>query len=180
MRESDGLSNLRKVSERILKSSLDHSIIQLIASRASDEDLAPSYVRLYQDGTQAEQQANSQNILLPLPSSTRTVAIVDRTADLTKAAQSIAAARFAFGGNSPYAPDLILVNEFIKSQFIRLLMQAAIDQLTMRMPVNGEKISAARHKKTKDLIAAEVESKRATSLSSIGEGSMLHIEKRYQ
>lgn len=33
------------------------------------------------------------------------------------AARTIIAARFGFGGTSPYAPDLVLVNEFVKKDF---------------------------------------------------------------
>ncbi|KAK1971292.1 hypothetical protein LY78DRAFT_651961 [Colletotrichum sublineola] len=47
----------------------------------------------------------------------RTVAIVDRTADIEAAAKAITAARFGFSGQSPYAPDLVLVNEFVKKDF---------------------------------------------------------------
>ncbi|KAK6075440.1 putative aldehyde dehydrogenase [Seiridium cupressi] len=54
-----------------------------------------------------------------LPSSTmRTIAIVDRGADVQLAAKSVLNARFSFGGTSPYAPDLVLVNEFVKQEFI--------------------------------------------------------------
>lgn len=45
------------------------------------------------------------------------MAVVDRTADVDLAARAIAAARFGFGGTSPYAPDLVLVNEFVKRDF---------------------------------------------------------------
>lgn len=45
------------------------------------------------------------------------VAIVDRSADIESAAKAIATARFSFGGTSPYAPDLVLVNEFVKKEF---------------------------------------------------------------
>lgn len=47
----------------------------------------------------------------------RCVAIVDRSADIEAAAKAITAARFSFGGYSPYAPDLVLVNEFVKKEF---------------------------------------------------------------
>lgn len=47
----------------------------------------------------------------------RCVAIVDRSADIDAAAKAITTARFSFGGYSPYAPDLVLVNEFIKKDF---------------------------------------------------------------
>jgi aldehyde dehydrogenase (NAD+) len=48
----------------------------------------------------------------------KVVAVVDRTADLASAAEQLVAARFAFGGTSPYAPDLVLVNEFAKRDFL--------------------------------------------------------------
>ncbi|GKT85121.1 LOW QUALITY PROTEIN: aldehyde dehydrogenase [Colletotrichum tofieldiae] len=64
---------------------------------------------------------------LPIPSAranhlvsanaARAVAIVDRTADVEAAAKAITAARFGFGGQSPYAPDLVLVNEYVKKDF---------------------------------------------------------------
>lgn len=51
------------------------------------------------------------------PANARCVAIVDRSADVDEAAKAITAARFSFGGSSPYAPDLVLVNEFVKKAF---------------------------------------------------------------
>ncbi|KAG8159435.1 hypothetical protein KVR01_011096 [Diaporthe batatas] len=50
-------------------------------------------------------------------SQARCVAIVDRSADIDDAARAITTARFSFGGTSPYAPDLVLVNEFVKRDF---------------------------------------------------------------
>lgn len=47
----------------------------------------------------------------------RCVAVVDRSADIDAAAKAITTARFSFGGYSPYAPDLVLVNEFVKEEF---------------------------------------------------------------
>lgn len=57
----------------------------------------------------------SQNIASPTKA--RCVAIVDRSADVDEAARAITTARFGFGGSSPYAPDLVLVNEFVKKEF---------------------------------------------------------------
>ena len=54
------------------------------------------------------------------------VAIVDRTADLSAAAKDLVTARFAFGGASPYAPDLVLINEFKKEEFMQLVLQHSI------------------------------------------------------
>ncbi|KAF7528392.1 hypothetical protein G7054_g10160 [Neopestalotiopsis clavispora] len=47
-----------------------------------------------------------------------TVAIVDRTANVEQAANEICRARFRFKGRSPYAPDVILVNEWVRDEFV--------------------------------------------------------------
>lgn len=46
------------------------------------------------------------------------VAVVDRTANLSEAAQAVAEASFGFGGKSAYAPQLVLVNEFVAEPFL--------------------------------------------------------------
>ncbi|KAF2113758.1 Aldehyde/histidinol dehydrogenase [Lophiotrema nucula] len=56
----------------------------------------------------------------------RVIAVVDRSADLSAAAESLVNARFAFAGTSSYAPDLILVNEFVKKEFLELVLRHAI------------------------------------------------------
>lgn len=62
------------------------------------------------------EHAPSQTYLASSANS-RCVAIVDRSADIDTAAKAITTARFSFGGRSPYAPDLVLVNEFVKQEF---------------------------------------------------------------
>ncbi|KUI56751.1 Aldehyde dehydrogenase, dimeric NADP-preferring [Cytospora mali] len=54
---------------------------------------------------------------LTSPTNARCVAVVDRSANVDEAAKAITVARFSFGGQSPYAPDLVLVNEFVKTNF---------------------------------------------------------------
>ncbi|KAL3422098.1 Aldehyde dehydrogenase family 3 member B1 [Phlyctema vagabunda] len=49
--------------------------------------------------------------------SSRTVALIDRSADLDQAAKSIVAARLFSNGASPYAPYLVLVNDFVSEAF---------------------------------------------------------------
>jgi aldehyde dehydrogenase (NAD+) len=61
---------------------------------------------------------------------TKVIAVVDRTADLALAAEQLVAARFAFGGTSPYAPDLILVNEFVKKEFLEHALKQSIRYLS--------------------------------------------------
>ncbi|TKA68423.1 hypothetical protein B0A49_08385 [Cryomyces minteri] len=57
------------------------------------------------------------------PSSLRAVAVVDRTAHVDEAARDIVSARFSRRGSSPYAPDTVLVNEFVLESFLACLLQ---------------------------------------------------------
>lgn len=52
------------------------------------------------------------------PASSSVVAVVDRTADLSLAARELVQARSLFAGRSPYAPDVVLVNEFVAKDFL--------------------------------------------------------------
>ena len=52
-----------------------------------------------------------------------TAAVVDRTADLDEAARALVHARFSFRGRSPYAPDFVLVNEFVKKDLLQALIK---------------------------------------------------------
>lgn len=59
----------------------------------------------------------------------KVIAIVDRTADLVSAAEQLVTACFAFGGSSPYAPDLVFVNEYVKKDFLEHILRFAIPYL---------------------------------------------------
>lgn len=73
---------------------------------------------------QADLDGHKSGVLHPeqLP---YTIAVVDRTADVTKAAQALCTASFSFKGKSPYSPDLVIVNEWIMEAFL----QACIREL---------------------------------------------------
>ncbi|KAJ5377417.1 aldehyde dehydrogenase PutA [Penicillium cataractarum] len=53
----------------------------------------------------------------------RVVAVVDHTADVVQAANKLMSVRFAFGGTSPYAPDLVMVHEAILTRFLEAAVQ---------------------------------------------------------
>lgn len=69
---------------------------------------------------QTDEEANPTewSQILSSPVAAGAVAVVDRTADVQKAAQAIAEASFGFGGKSAYAPQLVLVNEFVAEPFL--------------------------------------------------------------
>ena len=56
--------------------------------------------------------------VLSAPSTSGSVAIVDRTANVDEAAQAVACANFSFSGKSAYAPRIVLVNEFVVEKFL--------------------------------------------------------------
>ena len=83
----------------------------------------------------------------------KVVAVVDRTANLATAAEHLVAARFAFGGTSPYAPDVVLVNEFVKGEFLELALKYAIPFLAssegMNQKGSSQPATASAQKGTK-------------------------------
>jgi len=54
----------------------------------------------------------------------KVVAVVDRTANVPCAASAVGLSRTSFKGKSSYAPDIVLVNEFVVTDFIFHLVQA--------------------------------------------------------
>jgi acyl-CoA reductase-like NAD-dependent aldehyde dehydrogenase len=98
--------------------------------------------------------ASSQNLAKDLISSStnRVIAFVDRTADIQAAAKAITTARFSFGGTSPYAPDLVLVNEFVKEAFFEACSKYATSAFAKESSVKkvSGNLSEATRKVVKD------------------------------
>ncbi|EKV04280.1 PutA family dehydrogenase, putative [Penicillium digitatum] len=118
----NSLRALPVLIKKLLESSLDRSIIAFVPTPAKDEDLGPQHMRLQQDDH--------------LPG--KVVAVVDRTANINKAAEALVAAGFSFGGQSPYAPDLVLVNEYIKEPFLMALVQASVSFSPSASAIEGD------------------------------------------
>ncbi|GAB1737206.1 hypothetical protein NU219Hw_g1138t1 [Hortaea werneckii] len=112
-------NNLRTLSSllrEILSSCLDSDTFAIASEPIQDKALLESALVVRQTGI--EQGIN----LLSSPAKSTTVAVVDRTADISLAARELVAATFAFGGRSPYAPDYVLVNEFVKRAFLQAVV----------------------------------------------------------
>ncbi|KAH8726891.1 Aldehyde/histidinol dehydrogenase [Phaeosphaeriaceae sp. PMI808] len=120
-------SNLRAIPSllrKLLPQAIEADTFAILSTAPSSESLT-SCLQVLQE-TQSERPTHSQ---LASPK-TKVIAVVDRTADLSLAAEQLVAARFAFGGTSPYAPDLVLVNEFIKKDFLELVLRNSIQYLS--------------------------------------------------
>lgn len=102
---------------KILPDALDHDTFTIVSQRPDS-----SFMR---NCLLVSQTPSDSSKGLLSPASSRTVAIVDRTAKINEAAQALVEARFALGGRSVYAPDLVLVNEFAMKPFVEAVIQHA-------------------------------------------------------
>jgi acyl-CoA reductase-like NAD-dependent aldehyde dehydrogenase len=113
-------------------------------------------------------------------SSARVVALVDRSSDVASAARSIVHARIAFRGQSPYAPDIALVNEFTMEEFI----QAAKVALSEFVQETKEQEITALQSSGEDVESAPPEKELRDSGADVvmrGElGTIAIVEKRYE
>jgi aldehyde dehydrogenase (NAD+) len=93
-----------------------------------DATFLASCVQVLQTGS--KETLSSKTVLSS--SEAPVIGIVDRSANLEDAAEALLTARFSFGGNSPYAPDVVLVNEFVKKEFLNAVIRKSINFLTGR------------------------------------------------
>lgn len=117
-------NNLRAVSSllrRILPAALDADTFAIASSPITDQGLLDKAISVLQNG------APSSPTITQLSSpQSPVVAVVDRTANIETAARELVALRFGFGGHSPYAPDVVLINEFRKSDFFQAVVNECI------------------------------------------------------
>ncbi|KIW10095.1 hypothetical protein PV08_11055 [Exophiala spinifera] len=111
----------------VLLDALDNDTFAICKSRPDDLSMLKNGTLV--DQTSSEAIIDGSVRVLKSPSESRTVAIVDRTADLDRAAKALVTARFSFCGRSYYAPDLVLVNEFIKKPFLEAVLREALPYL---------------------------------------------------
>lgn len=106
----------------VISQALDGEIFESTTSPVTDADLDHPHVRVLQNGTDSAHLAHH---LVSDPEA-RVVAVVERDADLDAAAQELVRARFALRGRAPYAPDLVLVNEWVKREFLEAVVKHAV------------------------------------------------------
>ncbi|KAL1608343.1 hypothetical protein SLS60_003284 [Paraconiothyrium brasiliense] len=137
------LENTRRALPSLLRSllpkALQPDVFHIIATSPSEE--ASANLLSVLENTRVGRPSYSQLV----SSCGSVIAVVDRTADLSSAAEALVAARFSFGGSSPYAPDLVLVNEFVERDFIEQVLRYAIRYLVTTTP-NGSLNSTSQPK----------------------------------
>lgn len=124
-------NNLRELFgllRKLLRAALDADIFDIADSKPTNAEFLNQCIEVLQPETKEPPQINQ----IVSPAGERVVAIVDRTANLQEAAKALVTARFSFSGKSPYAPDIVLVNEFVKKNFLDAVVQHSIGFLTGR------------------------------------------------
>jgi hypothetical protein len=128
-------TQISAILRKILVEAFDQDIFAISEQRPDDEFLSRTVV--------INQQANFSASSVDL----RAIAVIDRTANISQAAKALASARFRFGGQSPYAPDIVLVHEFILKDFIESVTRESWSHCAVE-----SKESIAKHSLDKSLL----------------------------
>ncbi|KAJ5756979.1 uncharacterized protein N7511_007161 [Penicillium nucicola] len=158
-------SALPVLLRKILSEALDHDTFAITTQRPDSSFLNKALIV-----DQTGESSTSSGLVSPATG--RTVAIVDRTANIAEAAQALVAARFALGGRSPYSPDLVLVHEFAMKPFVEAVIQHASKYLAGE---NGEARSLSRKSGLLDSIQKD---RRARVLVSGSNWGVVEVQDR--
>ena len=174
-------SELDSLLASVLADALDRATFAIVAGKPDDQDFFTQYCVVVDARNDPETPGSAQT-LLAKPS--RCIAVVDRTvspADITHAAREITRARFSFDGRSPYAPDLVLVNEFVLQDFCRAAVQYATTLLTRGVEPDLDDDRGAMRTAIDFVDPAVMELQRAPGVSTVlsgARGKILCIQKR--
>jgi acyl-CoA reductase-like NAD-dependent aldehyde dehydrogenase len=134
--------NIDRVLKKILPEALDSDTFYISNTTVQE----PSAFVVDQTATTAQPTLNQ----LSSNSSSRTIAIVDRAADVDLAAKAIINARFSFQGNSAYSPDLVIVNDFVKGRFTEACIQYASKFHTQKSQSRRQHLHSSSKKAFRD------------------------------
>ncbi|KAK8152591.1 Aldehyde/histidinol dehydrogenase [Phyllosticta citrichinensis] len=175
--ETTTLRRVPTVLQSVLKAALDQDVCAIVPTYPSSLDHSTT-VQVLQNGARDGVPTHPHDVVSP--TSARVFAIVDRTADVAAAARDLVAARFAFGGRSPYAPDLVLVNEFVKTPFLEAAVRETIRFLAEGSKPNGVANGDAKPRREKeDAELAELKAADGVRVVTSGaNGAVVEIESR--
>ncbi|KAF2768448.1 ALDH-like protein [Teratosphaeria nubilosa] len=157
-------STTSSLLQQILVPALDRDAFMIADAPFRDDVLQEVTIDVIQDFRSEGHHLANQVVSTP---AALTVAFVDRTADLMTAAKSIVHARLARGGKSPYAPDIVLVNEFVREKFLQAVIHALHSE--QDAPSIQENQSPAAGKGRSEMKHAISESKKQTSSRLVSE-----------
>lgn len=141
---SQNLSTLNSILRRLLQTALLRETFAIVSSDPFDSSFVTRHC-IHLDGRETE-KAVSETRYLRTPAN-RVIAIVDRSAEIAQAAKECVKARFAFGGRSAYAPDVILVNEFAIQKFRTAVAECALRYFAVDRNENGSKTETSARRR---------------------------------
>lgn len=150
---------------RLLPASLDADVLAIASSPVKDSELLSKGLCVLQNGVRRAPSINELSSITKAP----VIAVVDRTADVSLAAKEIVAARFSFGGHSPYAPDVVLVNEFRKATFLQAVVAECAhvgSSVEMNGNVKGKTTTSGKITEQVEVLKASDKSLRTVVLES--------------
>ena len=147
-----------KLLKVILTKALDSDTFGVVSSSIASLDL-PSHILVDQTSTSLTSKMSE----MLSGTTSRTIAIVDRTANIDASAKAIVTARFSFQGTSPFAPDLVIVNEWVKKEFFEACTKYVTQLFSSRGSVKSSSSNA-----TKETAKAVKEGEARGQLSTFG------------
>ncbi|SPO01439.1 uncharacterized protein DNG_04112 [Cephalotrichum gorgonifer] len=149
----------------LIGGALDPDIFHVSTTKVQPADLAHRHLRVQQNGSE-ELLANN---LVSHPDHL-VAAVVERDANIPAAARALVLARFALRSTSPYSPDIVFVNEWVKKEFLLAVTQACVQVL--------EDVGSSKNRRRKSFLE-EVTKEGFVSVVSMGKGGVvLDIENR--
>ena len=169
------MSTTSEILQRTLASTLDHYTFAIVEKRLDSSALPKGCVRLY-GGADSAAAPSRTNLI---PPSTRSIAIVDRYANMQDAATAILRARFSFAGQSPLAPDLVLVNEFRVKEFCNAIAGMTSKYFATQLEMNGTAShSTAAKARAARISSHELDQAGAEVIISGSKGSVARVNDR--
>ncbi|CAI4214086.1 unnamed protein product [Parascedosporium putredinis] len=142
---------------KLVENALDADVIHISRTKVNAADIAHRHIRI----------VSRPGALV--------AAVVERDADIQAAAKALVAMRFGLRGKSPYAPDIVLVNEWVKKDFLMAARQHSIQFISdgPQQPVAG-----GRKLEAMGLLDEIVKEGFSNVVSAGHDGIILEIENR--
>lgn len=158
---------------KLVENALDADVIHVSRTKVNAADIAHRHIRVLQNGSPADAPSLT-NEIVSRPGAL-VAAVVERDADIQAAAKALVAMRFGLRGKSPYAPDIVLVNEWVKKDFLMAARQHSIQFISdgPQQPVAG-----GRKLEAMGLLDEIVKEGFSNVVSAGHDGIILEIENR--
>ncbi|KAI0536013.1 Aldehyde/histidinol dehydrogenase [Xylaria digitata] len=150
---------------------LDKDIFQIVQQEVDSINLGCRHIRVLQNGSKISDSSTG----LLSNTEARVLAVVECDVDIAAAADALAAACFGLRGRSPYAPDLVLVNEQVKKEFLIAVSRRAVELVADYTEPRGK---LARNEGKSDMIRRVYEEGFATIVSTNPSALILDIHDR--